>query len=79
MEKRFGVLGGGSWGTALIKILLEKNSSLSWYIRNEENINYMEKIILREISGWSNNSINSNDNLKMTKQLYDKHAYNKKI
>jgi hypothetical protein len=39
----------------------------------------MEKIILREISGWSNNSINSNDNLKMTKQLYDKHAYNKKI
>ena len=43
MEKRFGVLGGGSWGTALIKILLEKNSSLSWYIRNEENINYIKK------------------------------------
>jgi glycerol-3-phosphate dehydrogenase (NAD(P)+) len=43
MEKRFGVLGGGSWGTAIIKILLEKNSSLSWYIRNEENINYIKK------------------------------------
>ena len=45
----------------------------------EENIDSMEKIILREISGWDNNIINSKDNLKMTKQLYDKHAYNKKI
>ena len=45
----------------------------------EENIDSMEKIILREISGWDNNIINSKDNLKMTKQLYDKHEYNKKI
>ena len=44
----------------------------------DENIESMEKIILNEISGWDNNSINSTDNLKMTKQLYDKHAYNKK-
>ena len=44
----------------------------------DENIESMEKIILNEISGWDNNSINSTDNLKMTKQIYDKHAYNKK-
>ena len=45
----------------------------------DENIDSMEKIILREILGWDNNSINSIDNLKITQQSYDKHAYNKKI
>ena len=42
MRKKYGVLGGGSWATALIKILLEKNKSINWYIRNEENISYLK-------------------------------------
>ena len=41
-EKKYGVLGGGSWATALIKILSEKNKSINWYIRNEENISYLK-------------------------------------
>ena len=43
MKKRYGVLGGGSWGTAIVKILLEKNPSVNWYLRNEENIEYINK------------------------------------
>lgn len=42
MRKKYGVLGGGSWATALIKILSEKNKSINWYIRNEENISYLK-------------------------------------
>ena len=29
------VIGGGSWATALVKILCENNTSVGWYIRNE--------------------------------------------
>ena len=46
---------------------------------SDENIRSMEKLILGEISGWDNNIINSTDNLKMTKQLFDNNTYNKKI
>lgn len=43
MKKLYGVLGGGSWGTALVKILLEKNEYINWYVRNEENLEYIKK------------------------------------
>ena len=43
MKKLYGVLGGGSWGTALVKILLEKNESINWYVRNEENLDHIKK------------------------------------
>tara|TARA_B100001094_G_scaffold240237_1_gene235825 strand:+ start:2755 stop:3744 length:990 start_codon:yes stop_codon:yes gene_type:complete len=43
MKKKYGVLGGGSWGTAIVKILLEKNPSINWYLRNEENVEYINK------------------------------------
>ena len=43
MKKLYGVLGGGSWGTALVKILLEKNESINWYVRNEENLVHIKK------------------------------------
>ncbi len=31
---RFGVIGSGSWGTALVKILNDNQQSLNWWIRN---------------------------------------------
>ena len=29
------VIGGGSWATALVKILCENNTTVGWYVRNE--------------------------------------------
>lgn len=43
MKKKFGVLGGGSWGTAIIKILSENCNSINWYVRNQANVKYIEE------------------------------------
>ncbi len=40
---RFGMIGSGSWGTALVKILTEGNQqSLNWWIRNREIIDHIK-------------------------------------
>ena len=42
MEK-VGVLGGGSWATALVKILCENVAELSWYMRSESAVQYIRE------------------------------------
>ena len=37
------VLGGGSWGTALVKILTENKRNVGWYIRNPINADFIKK------------------------------------
>ena len=40
---KLGVIGSGSWGTALIKILSENNDEINWYVRNKDNIDFIVK------------------------------------
>lgn len=40
---RVGVVGGGSWATALVKILTDNNNRVRWWLRNEESIKYIRE------------------------------------
>ena len=41
--KKVGVLGGGSWATALVKLLTENKRNVHWYMRSESAKTHLEK------------------------------------
>ena len=40
-ELRFAVLGGGSWATAIVKMLSENLEQITWYMRNEDAVEHI--------------------------------------
>jgi glycerol-3-phosphate dehydrogenase (NAD(P)+) len=41
-EKTFAVLGGGSWATAIVKMLTGNGRKVGWYMRNTDAIDYIK-------------------------------------
>lgn len=42
-KTRIAVLGSGSWGTALVKLLQYNVEQLNWYLRNDKDISFIQK------------------------------------
>ncbi len=72
---RIAVIGGGSWATALVKILCNNEEHVGWYMRNEEAVNHILKFkhnphYLQSVE-FDLNKINVSTNLRQVTEAAD--------
>lgn len=42
-DLRYGLIGSGSWATAIVKVLSDTGNKVNWYIRNSDNIDFIKE------------------------------------
>ena len=42
-NKQVAVLGGGSWATAIVKMLLNNSEKVHWWMRNADAVSHIQK------------------------------------
>ena len=42
-KTKFAVIGGGSWATAIVKLLCNSQSNVGWWMRNEDAVSHIQQ------------------------------------
>ncbi len=65
---QFGIIGSGSWATALAKILTDNSHKINWWIRNEQTINYVKQ--RRHNPHYLSNAYFNSSDLQMSSSIH---------